>query len=321
MFWQNPSHDFSMDIMDHSSKLPSPNPMPNACLYQDDISQDMNRIASFERSFCSSFFCCDVQLSGFHELLEHIEEVHLVLLNQDGKPLYHPKVGPLTDKNAEYSKSKTRTHAQFGLTFPFPPTPTPPATCRLPVAVAFHEYHDSGMAEYGDDDRGYDERGSLERRKSFPASTTPSPASTPRDVPPSSDSDMSSDEESPLPSPISPSPTRPIPIISMGEMTEETSYQHEEIVPNISRYKSVAHAPKANRRWKNVSHRERVHKCPTPGCTKSYLNPNGLKYHRDKGRCIIDSETAFMRSLPTKRRLAYAHVSPPSPASTSPPTP
>ncbi|EEB90342.1 hypothetical protein MPER_11463, partial [Moniliophthora perniciosa FA553] len=233
--------------------------MPNAYPYQlqDDISQDMNRIASFERSFCSSFFCCDVQLSGFHELLEHIEEVHLVLLNHDGKPLYHPKVGPLTDKNTEYSKSKTRTHAQFGLTLPFPPTPTPPATCPLPVS--FHEYHDGGVAEYGNDDHVYGERESSERRASLPPSTTPSPA------PSSSDSDVSSDEESPLPSPIFPSPTRPIPIISMGEMTEETSYHHEEMIPNIPRDKSVTkqfNNPKVNRRWKNISHRERVHKCP-----------------------------------------------------------
>lgn len=25
-----------------------------------------------------------------------------------------------------------------------------------------------------------------------------------------------------------------------------------------------------------------------PGCIKSYLNPNGLKYHLEKGTCIID---------------------------------
>ncbi|RDB29015.1 hypothetical protein Hypma_014970 [Hypsizygus marmoreus] len=28
----------------------------------------------------------------------------------------------------------------------------------------------------------------------------------------------------------------------------------------------------------------------TPGCTKSYLNPNGLKYHQEKGTCKIEGE-------------------------------
>jgi transcription factor SFP1 len=34
--------------------------------------------------------------------------------------------------------------------------------------------------------------------------------------------------------------------------------------------------------------REKAFKCPHPGCTKSYLNPNGLKYHLEKGTCSID---------------------------------
>jgi len=34
--------------------------------------------------------------------------------------------------------------------------------------------------------------------------------------------------------------------------------------------------------------RDKSHKCPRPGCTKSYLNPNGLKYHLEKGTCSID---------------------------------
>ncbi|KAI0741241.1 hypothetical protein BC629DRAFT_277497 [Irpex lacteus] len=34
--------------------------------------------------------------------------------------------------------------------------------------------------------------------------------------------------------------------------------------------------------------REKAFKCPHPGCTKSYLNPNGLKYHLEKGTCVVD---------------------------------
>lgn len=34
--------------------------------------------------------------------------------------------------------------------------------------------------------------------------------------------------------------------------------------------------------------RRKMFFCPTKGCTKSYLNPNGLKYHVEKGTCIFE---------------------------------
>ncbi|KAF5342024.1 hypothetical protein D9611_002053 [Ephemerocybe angulata] len=34
--------------------------------------------------------------------------------------------------------------------------------------------------------------------------------------------------------------------------------------------------------------RDKNFKCPHQGCTKSYLNPNGLKYHLEKGTCKFD---------------------------------
>ena len=27
-------------------------------------------------------------------------------------------------------------------------------------------------------------------------------------------------------------------------------------------------------------------RCPAPGCTKAYINPNGIEYHREKGTCV-----------------------------------
>ncbi|KAG6901438.1 hypothetical protein C0995_012068 [Termitomyces sp. Mi166 len=36
----------------------------------------------------------------------------------------------------------------------------------------------------------------------------------------------------------------------------------------------------------------KAYPCPTPGCSKSYLNPNGLKYHQEKGTCKIEFPVA-----------------------------
>jgi hypothetical protein len=45
--------------------------------------------------------------------------------------------------------------------------------------------------------------------------------------------------------------------------------------------------------------REKAYKCPNWGCMKAYLNPNGLKYHLEKGTCKFDEGAlrgGFLRS-------------------------
>ncbi|GJE89786.1 hypothetical protein PsYK624_058940 [Phanerochaete sordida] len=41
--------------------------------------------------------------------------------------------------------------------------------------------------------------------------------------------------------------------------------------------------------------REKQYKCPNAGCTKRYLNPNGLKYHIEKGTCTDQGPRPYVR--------------------------
>ncbi|KAJ3979666.1 hypothetical protein F5890DRAFT_1545641 [Lentinula detonsa] len=41
---------------------------------------------------------------------------------------------------------------------------------------------------------------------------------------------------------------------------------------------------------KKISKKELVYNCLTPGCIKTYRNANGLKYHKEKGTCVISEE-------------------------------
>ncbi|KAJ3782758.1 hypothetical protein GGU10DRAFT_436412 [Lentinula aff. detonsa] len=41
---------------------------------------------------------------------------------------------------------------------------------------------------------------------------------------------------------------------------------------------------------KRISKKELVYNCLTPGCIKTYRNANGLKYHKEKGTCVISEE-------------------------------
>ncbi|XP_006459668.1 hypothetical protein AGABI2DRAFT_116628 [Agaricus bisporus var. bisporus H97] len=57
---------------------------------------------------------------------------------------------------------------------------------------------------------------------------------------------------------------------------------------------SAKNAAKAKMRLlsgNNVKKREKAYRCPKAGCTKSYLNPNGLKYHLEKGTCHIQLDS------------------------------
>ena len=80
--------------------------------------------------------------------------------------------------------------------------------------------------------------------------------------------------------------------------------------PTRKRKSESDHSPRDPirlKRAKRVEDRERSFVCPVgssiyhsnlstdvvryqkPGCTKTYLNPNGLKYHMNKGTCVYDS--------------------------------
>ncbi|KAF8972339.1 hypothetical protein BDZ97DRAFT_1022607 [Flammula alnicola] len=67
--------------------------------------------------------------------------------------------------------------------------------------------------------------------------------------------------------------------------------------------------------------REKAYHCPTPRCSKSYLNPNGLKYHMEKGTCKIEEGEATEWSEDGSGAIANEPMptTPPSSTSTSAP--
>lgn len=67
--------------------------------------------------------------------------------------------------------------------------------------------------------------------------------------------------------------------------------------------------------------REKQYKCLKPGCTKSYLNPNGLKYHILKGTCTFaEKPNNASDATPSTGPAAVGPLTPvPSVASAAPP--
>ncbi|KAI0260469.1 hypothetical protein BC834DRAFT_547881 [Gloeopeniophorella convolvens] len=123
---------------------------------------------------------------------------------------------------------------------------------------------------------------------------------TPSPCPPALDS-MSESATSPASTSGPPSPQE---ILARATSPEPASPQVETepvaLSPSLlTAPREPAHGPKRverrGPRGRFQSHentstprkREKSYHCPKPGCLKSYLNPNGLKYHLDKGTCQL----------------------------------
>ncbi|KAF9256476.1 hypothetical protein L218DRAFT_193708 [Marasmius fiardii PR-910] len=311
-------------------------PLPLHMDSQDDYKiRDMNRVALLERNYCSSFFCCDIRLSGFHELLEHIEDVHFVLTNDkhgNKRYLYEP-VG--VSKNVSQLLSPHQQEEN--------------SCSPFNASRDFEKDYELDDNDYTDPYAFWGYHGGSEPPS---PSLSPSPTISSASV---SSSSSSSSASSPMTSPVllptrAPAlPASPPPVqLPKATITSHVSLPStsSEPVPLIApipsapiRYDLVAHEdhhysheskrtfPSSSKgRWKQLSgshttatatatatatitaaggtgyrkrssgsgDREKLYRCPTVGCTKAYLNPNGLKYHREKGKCSFE-EDAIIR--------------------------
>ncbi|KAG7086814.1 hypothetical protein E1B28_002737 [Marasmius oreades] len=324
-------------IMDHLSPAPLDppfsTPKPSCCsqfenwdsmplymdLQEDYKIRDMNRVALLERNYCSSFFCCDIRLTGFHELLEHIEAVHFVVTNDKNgnkRYLYEPvgvsNAGQLFSPH-QHQNQHQQQQAEENQCLPFD---------------AGWEYElDTNPSGFW----GY-------QNESQPSSPSPSPSPTISSPSPSPSSTCSSASSSPTTSPLllptraptsslstvvptshdsspSPSPSSPAASIPLIAPIPSTPINYDLVVREGNHYSHASKKPSstAKPRWKHASgtatatitaaagtgfrkrglsagDREKLYRCPTVGCTKSYLNPNGLKYHREKGKCSFEED-------------------------------
>ncbi|KAI0058745.1 hypothetical protein BV25DRAFT_1194924 [Artomyces pyxidatus] len=121
----------------------------------------------------------------------------------------------------------------------------------------------------------------------FSAATSPTETASPG-LPESSY--VSSYVRSPSPSPSAPLALPPSSFIippSTGPI--RTRYSKEERSGGRSYKASPRRSDPVRMSSGTTRKREKMFPCPKPGCTKSYLNPNGLKYHLEKGTCTVAS--------------------------------
>ncbi|THG99018.1 hypothetical protein EW026_g3255 [Hermanssonia centrifuga] len=262
-------------------------------------------ILSLEKDFCSNFTCCGLALADMHELLDHFEESHVVVLGGDGRPVYPPPVhapsypsGSLANPAGwaslavDYPQPYPPADASFqayapDASGPLPATPTvessfqsyPPTAFTLPPHMRVPSPAPRFQTPY---------------HAQNPASGVLDPHRMDVDVDTQADSHSPSDEVEE--SALHPGPRSPMSRVGTPSVSDDEEGREKDKKAAAGRIKAKlfnSDSDSAERKSvqglrKRDSRREKAYKCPHPGCIKSYLNPNGLKYHLEKGTCIID---------------------------------
>ncbi|KAF8875502.1 hypothetical protein BD779DRAFT_1678207 [Infundibulicybe gibba] len=249
-------------------------------------------IASLERAFCSNYTCCNTSLRDLHALLDHVDRVHpgstpdvdvaTSVVDLDLRD-YSPTPPP---SSPSYSSSSSDTNS-------YPSSPTSPTPLPLPSDFAFDDYTPPSPIP--------------DLELCFrTATSSPSASPDPAAHPPADAwwaAPVDADEYfalSGLPSISAP----PVPLPAKKPRRVRARDSHSPLSPAKGKGKNMALVlgPDAtpaggkdtssdkdkDKEPKRRREREKAYRCPTLGCTKSYLNPNGLKYHLEKGTCKIE---------------------------------
>ncbi|KAH8092624.1 hypothetical protein BXZ70DRAFT_448434 [Cristinia sonorae] len=298
-FQPSPSFPFASYL--YNPKSPSASPFsPGSFSMSDRATPDhVHHIYSLEQNFCSNFSCCGLALADMHQLLEHFEEAHVVVIGQDGHPVLQRSSSGNTPSVASRKGVKVISYPQ-----PHPPLPMDTTVPSDPVtspAMALRSLVNPPNPELNPTDVLAD--------------------FDPYEMDTAGSSSSSSDSVSSPPSSAFPSPNPHVPIclppalLTMRPQSAQQDYPMGDVtldgddgVSGRKRPVGKTTSFELNGRKTRIlegppspaskkPNREKMFKCPHPGCSKSYLNPNGLKYHLEKGTCTVDPAA-----------LASAHV-------------
>lgn len=270
-----------------------------------------NHVHTLEQDFCSNFSCCGLCLAGMHQLIDHFEENHAVVFGKDGRPIYpvtEDTTTPQTSSDSDMSHDTQDRCSSIIADYPQTHPPLSPSSMLsegigTDARLAFQTEHLSKpnrlfsdiMADF--DPFDYDLSSSSSSAMSSASSSARSspipsqpiclPPSLLTIPPPSVNNDSDHDQDM---------------LIDVVDMPPLSGAKTHGGTPKEKKQVHIGRPPKprvfdvGGRRGKSVEgqspqkrrDREKAYKCPHSGCSKQYLNPNGLKYHLEKGTCSID---------------------------------
>ncbi|KAL1748967.1 hypothetical protein HDZ31DRAFT_59854 [Schizophyllum fasciatum] len=276
-------------------------------MFQSTECSTLDRIASIERAFCSNYSCCNLVLADLHELLEHFEEQHVTVAKAGAKspkrgkgsprtrptPLQPLRVPtpPLTPGSTSSASSSSPTPSCSE-----PPSPTSSLFPVFPTIISPDDFDPYSLSLFSAPDGPRD---LVDDLAVAPVHEATKPPVTVKPLLPALPI------EQPRPTPPMPSVARPALVVRPPERPAATSHpvrrEHAAQARVQAEPYTVPRKPassKDSRRsgGRRRTSRVRAFKCPRPGCCKTYLNPNGLKYHLEKGTCKFEYDEGASES-------------------------
>ncbi|KAJ4477537.1 hypothetical protein J3R30DRAFT_230589 [Lentinula aciculospora] len=260
-----------------------------------DRAYSSDLVSNFQRNFCSNFvcICCYVRLPSLHDLYDHVEEAHIGSTCMRAWP---PKVF------SELSEPRAISDQDSDCS---------PDDSVLAIAYSTDEY-DYDVSPYEDtfqlhylttcDAENISQCTPL--RHPIPHYERPCPPRPPQNVasgPAALEHDRAAvltiqEDEPEAESPKRESSFGPIRSrLRNRELRTEVPPSLRRTLPpkssTVIRTNAISPAVVVRSvQKKKVSKKDLIYTCLTPGCIKTYRNANGLKYHKEKGTCVISEQ-------------------------------
>lgn len=252
-----------------------------------------------EANFCKDFSCCGLVLDDLHDLLQHYEDHHVKI--EDDNVVATPSPAQMHAASHQQSAQNAR--------------PKPDMEAMKRKAMLEMQYHLGQSDLHGsvvdDDEVAFDNYSQIgEAFQSRKRTWRPSMSS-----PSVSTRDFFTPAQSPQSTPTSSMPSTPTMAIShdfngegenpllFGPPASSDDWLFNDGRPQIPQIKKArqtqAHqgytTPEMMSPPQVIEHPgsnlvvvDKPYKCPVPGCDKAYKNQNGLKYHKMHGNCAAN---------------------------------
>ncbi|KAI8638550.1 hypothetical protein BD408DRAFT_393837 [Parasitella parasitica] len=252
------------------------------CVPQNDI-KDAFESKDLEASFCRDFACCGLILNDLHDLLQHYEECH-VRLEDDENSLF--------DDESENSWSPSLSFASLP-SCDSSTAPNSPLLDDSELSLSNIDTIKKRAAAYLSD---LYNATSSSSQSSLPASSCSiATAATTAVVEDEEPVKKSSGKKRSY----SPSALDLLTQSAAKKIALASSFNGDLPTPMMSDEDFLAQAGALLASANTNANADKPYKCPVSGCDKAYKNPNGLKYHNQHGHCnLLDDDSDSIASKP-----------------------
>ncbi|KAI9311039.1 hypothetical protein BX666DRAFT_2000141 [Dichotomocladium elegans] len=307
-----PNQDISFDAYDFQLSAP-----------QSDI-KDAFESRELEASFCRDFSCCGLVLRDLHDLLQHYEECH-VRLEEDECSLYDddssfwspvssvPGSPTLDDDSAEHLKKKAAAAYLSDLYNSNNTTLSPLTLTNSSVKDNDALPGDTDSSAANTSVAGDEVTSNINNKKAAAASSAAVAAAAAATAAglavaagkkrPFQQYASSSSSSSSSPSVSSSTSFGPTALDILAQTAVKkfalAANGGDLPTPILTDEDFLAQAGALLASANTNANADKPYKCNVPGCQKAYKNPNGLKYHNQHGHCdLITDESENIASKP-----------------------